>query len=201
VRINELSDRGDSTYRDEFSLPELRFTEDFTPFLPTRICRTAYKSERTNTRRPEWCDPDAERAAARDGFSRGSLGRLRLRNGHDDFAPLIQTGRLAMTEHIVDVDSSEDSQAKSAVATATVDTGLIIREVLNRLGTPNSLYRVTATKVYDKHFRVNVYCQRPTDDAFRPVVMTDSFFVELGDNGLTSQPPIQHRYGQATVAV
>ena len=76
----------------------------------------------------------------------------------------------------------------------------VIREVMDRLGTPASLYRVTATEVYDNHFRVNVYCQRPTEDAFRPVVMTDSFFVELGDAGLTSQPPIKHRYGPAAPA-
>lgn len=108
-----------------------------------------------------------------------------------------------MTDHIADVDSTEQSPASAPVATATVDAGVVIREVMNRLGTPNSLYRVTATEVYDKHFRVNVYCQRPTEDAFRPVVMTDSFFVELGEAGLTSQPPIQHRYGPsaATAAV
>ncbi len=93
--------------------------------------------------------------------------------------------------------------AARSLATTTVDAGLVIREVMNRLGTPNSLYRVTATEVYDKHFRVNVYCQRPTDDAFRPVVMTDSFFVAFGEDGLSSQPPIQHRYGPhaATTAV
>jgi hypothetical protein len=123
-----------------------------------------------------------------------------------------------MNEHVPPFDSTGESTpgatdasatvaanpvAVNSSATAAVDAGLVIREVMNRLGTPNSLYRVTATEVYDKHFRVNVYCQRPTDDAFRPVVMTDSFFVAFGEDGISSQPPIQHRYGPvaATTAV
>jgi hypothetical protein len=73
----------------------------------------------------------------------------------------------------------------------------VIREVLKRLGTPRSLYRVTAMNVWKNHFRVNVYCQSHTGEALTPVVMTDSFFVDVVGEDIVAQPPIQLRYRNA----
>jgi hypothetical protein len=85
-----------------------------------------------------------------------------------------------------------DVTARATPSTAKQD--FVIREVLKRLGTPRSLYRVTAMNVWKNHFRVNVYCQSHTGEALTPVVMTDSFFVDVVGEEIVAQPPIQPRY-------
>ena len=88
----------------------------------------------------------------------------------------------------------------NATATETesqtnVSQEFVINEVLRQLGTPRALYRVTAMNLWKNHFRVNVYCQPRTGDAaLQPVIMTDSFFVDVVDDQIVAQPPIQLLY-------
>lgn len=80
------------------------------------------------------------------------------------------------------------------------DRQFVIDEVLRQLGTPETLFRVTASNVWANHYRVNVYCTLDRDRAVKPVVMTDSFFVDLTDDGIVTVPPIVRRYGSNPAA-
>ncbi len=83
----------------------------------------------------------------------------------------------------------------------TSSQDFVIQEVLRQLGTPRALYRVTATNLWKNHYRVNVYCQPHTGDAaLQPVIMTDSFFVDVVDDQIVAQPPIQLRYRSEPVS-
>ena len=70
----------------------------------------------------------------------------------------------------------------------------VIRGVLRDLGRPDNLYRVTAEKVWNGQYRVNVYCSVETDGPVKPVGMTDSFFVSWEDGAIVSKPPIARKY-------
>lgn len=94
------------------------------------------------------------------------------------------------------VSSENENELVETSDVRTVGSNqFIIDEVLRRLGTPRALYRVTATNLWNNHYRVNVYCQGDSSRAIRPVVMTDSFFVDVTDDGIVADPPIVHRYG------
>jgi len=66
--------------------------------------------------------------------------------------------------------------------------------VFSQLGRPRNLYRVATGEVWKDHYRVNIYCLEESDRAVRTVTMTDSFFITVGEAGLSSSPPIHKRY-------
>ena len=70
----------------------------------------------------------------------------------------------------------------------------VTRGVLRQLGRPENLYRITAERVWDNRYRVNVYCSVETGHPVKTVSMTDSFFVTLTGEDITSSPEIVRRY-------
>ena len=70
----------------------------------------------------------------------------------------------------------------------------IVREVLERLGRPEALYRVDAKRMWGNQYRVNVYCVQAEDQPVKGVRISDSFFVTMSDEGLVSQPTITRKY-------
>jgi hypothetical protein len=88
-----------------------------------------------------------------------------------------------------------NAAATESVTKTNPSQDFVIKEVLRQLGTPRALYRVTAMNLWKNHYRVNVYCQTHTGEAaLQPVIMTDSFFVDVVDDQIVAQPPIQQRY-------
>lgn len=70
----------------------------------------------------------------------------------------------------------------------------IVKEVLERLGRPEALYRVDAKRMWGNQYRVNVYCVQEADRPVQGVRISDSFFVTMSDEGLISQPTISRKY-------
>ena len=70
----------------------------------------------------------------------------------------------------------------------------VIEKVLDQLGTPSNLTRVSAVRVWDNHYRVNVYCADETDRAVTTHTITESFFVTMADGGIVSSPRITRKY-------
>jgi hypothetical protein len=71
---------------------------------------------------------------------------------------------------------------------------LVTGRVLARLGRPRHLYRVTVKPLWSDHYRVNVYCTVDPDRPMTTVAMTDSFFVTVTADGITSSPEIERKY-------
>ena len=70
----------------------------------------------------------------------------------------------------------------------------VMNRVLAQLGRPANLYRINAEKLWGSQFRVNVYCAEESDRPVKRVTMTDSFFVTLVGDEISSVPPIARRY-------
>lgn len=71
------------------------------------------------------------------------------------------------------------------------DQERVIRLVIARLGRPKNLVRVDAKKLWDNHFRVNVICEMGMDGSLHKLAITESYFVTLAEDGISSNPPIQ----------
>jgi hypothetical protein len=70
---------------------------------------------------------------------------------------------------------------------------MIASRVLSQLGRPKKLLRVEARHLWGDHFRVNVLIRE--DRGPVPTArIVDSFFVQLSDEGMVSQPPISRKY-------
>lgn len=74
------------------------------------------------------------------------------------------------------------------------DAPFIVKEVLRQLGRPQNLVRIEAKRTWGNHYRVNLYCAKETDQAVRPVSITDSYFVTITEDGMVSEPPIIRKY-------
>lgn len=80
-----------------------------------------------------------------------------------------------------------------------VDTGpdLALRRstlaevTLDNIGRPDDLVKVEVKDLWDcNHYRVNVFRKLKNNN----IKMTDSYFVEIFDDGVVSSPPMDRRY-------
>ncbi|QDU63005.1 hypothetical protein Pan216_38790 [Planctomycetes bacterium Pan216] len=67
--------------------------------------------------------------------------------------------------------------------------------VLDQLGTPRDLHRVDVRRLWDDHYRVNVYRALEAGPLFDKLAITDSFHVVVTGSDIHSEPLIQRRYG------
>lgn len=74
------------------------------------------------------------------------------------------------------------------------DERYVIHRVIEQLGRPAHLYRINAEKLWGGSYRVNIYCKEESDGPVKAVKMTDSFFVTLAGDEITSVPPIVRKY-------
>ena len=70
----------------------------------------------------------------------------------------------------------------------------VAERVLDLLGRPKNLHRVDARKLWDNHYRVNIFCDMDNDAPMGRLRITDSFFVTLTDDGIASEPPIVRKH-------
>ena len=74
------------------------------------------------------------------------------------------------------------------------DERVVVNRVFDKLGRPTHLYRANAEKLWGNQYRVNLDCAESTDHPVPNVRMTDSFFVTLTEDDISSVPPIVRRY-------
>jgi hypothetical protein len=69
----------------------------------------------------------------------------------------------------------------------------VCRNVMAALGRPRDLYHVAALRLWDNHYRVNVFTGADAVSA----LIADSFFVSADDRGnvLNSRPKVTRKYG------
>lgn len=78
---------------------------------------------------------------------------------------------------------------------AVQERQFVIDNVLDQLGRPANLLRVSANELWDRHYRVNVYCKfESSERTISDYSITDSFFVTVTDEGINSSPAIEQRY-------
>lgn len=98
-----------------------------------------------------------------------------------------------MNDTLTPVSESELPDASSRLSESAVEL-MVVQRVLDQLGTPTNLYRVDAHRVWGDNFRVNVFCALQTGLAVPQILITDSFFVTLTQDGLVARPSISRRY-------
>jgi hypothetical protein len=97
-------------------------------------------------------------------------------------------------------------QVKKAEASSPkVDEDSVCKEVLRLLGKPPKFYRITAGKVSDNAYRVNVWAEKPQstggvyecyeDNLCPSYLICDSFYVKVSPEGvISSTDPIKKKY-------
>jgi len=76
------------------------------------------------------------------------------------------------------------------------DIQKIKEKVLKRLGKPDKLFKVEVKHLWDRNYRINVWCYRGTEGSFaKSYRVSDSFFGKLSENGvLKTNPKIEKKY-------
>ena len=92
------------------------------------------------------------------------------------------------------------SPTKSAKAVTQQELEEFVKEqVLQKLGTPENLFQITAGNMWDKRWRVNVWCSQKFQGEVSIVVIQSidySYFIHTSEDGtiIKSSPEIEKEY-------
>lgn len=88
----------------------------------------------------------------------------------------------------------KEPEAKKAKLSGMALTDTVSNNLLAALGKPENLLKVRAVNVYDNRWRVDVWTKIGESAGIVRALITDSFFLHVGEDGKIISPHIDKKY-------